>query len=238
MTSIPSPLEFILEQGRHAQSRRQRSKSDAALSSDAWNTTATTGRRRNTVGTTTLQFPQTPLTSMLKYPLSPSAATDGCLSPRLSGPHAPCTAVSSGLIRACGHRSAIVSRTTSPLHPADAADALYMGAYDLKEENEDDDEQVMLLTPLSPPMTPEQQQTAPTHIQACSPASSSIMSLPNLSLSAFGLPSSSSVCSDATSLTTEPVAAGDSSITCLVLDNKTIQMARPRLVQISPSLIN
>ncbi|KAJ1781831.1 hypothetical protein LPJ59_006964, partial [Coemansia sp. RSA 2399] len=144
MMSNPFSLDFILEQGKHAQSRRQRSKSDAALSSGAWNTTtaaAATGRRRNTVGTTTLQLPQTSLTSMLEYPLSPSAATDGCLSPRLSSFHVPCTAASSGVARACGHRNGILSRTTSPLHPVDVADALYMGAYDLKEEDEDDNEQ-------------------------------------------------------------------------------------------------
>ncbi|KAJ1668471.1 hypothetical protein IW140_000302 [Coemansia sp. RSA 1813] len=237
--SIPLPSNFVLEQGKFAQERRRRSKSVTAFSSATTSSTdSTAGRRRNTVGTTAFQRPPTSLTSISEYPLSPTAATDGYLSPRMGGSYIPCAAVSSGVAGACGHRHGIMSRTTSPLLPVDVAatDALYIGAHNLigDDENDDCDEQVMLLTPLSPPMTPEQ----PVHTHAPAP-SSSIMSLPNLSLSALGLPSASSVCSDTGST---PLLASlaepeltNNSVTCLVLDNKQIHLARPRLVQISPS---
>ncbi|KAJ2532361.1 hypothetical protein EV175_007157, partial [Coemansia sp. RSA 1933] len=134
--SIPIPSEFIILQGQAAQDRRRRSRSDAALmlTGTAQSTVSTMGRRRNTVGTTAFERPQTSLISITECPPSPSAATDGCLSPRRSSKfHLSCSAVSSGMTRACGHRHGIVSRPTSPVQAVDIADtdALYITKGDI-----------------------------------------------------------------------------------------------------------
>ncbi|KAI9501902.1 hypothetical protein GGI25_000218 [Coemansia spiralis] len=198
MFSIPLDSDLVLNQGHVAQANRRRRKSEAALhymkkmSIPNRSVGGAPERRRNTLSTTTYQCP------------SPAATDETMLSPSKTA-FSLCTSASAGHFSACSHQHDILMRPTSPLVPSD-----------ILGHSMDECEGMLVLTPLSPPLTPDQ----PTYSQ-----------LPSPTVSCPASPHASFFKHDVSALKT---SASDPAVTCLLLDNRTIRLARPRLVQIPP----